>query len=87
MPKLRKDNTSGVTGVNYRQRINSKWKLWEAEITVNYKGISLEFYDTIEEAIQARRAAESKYNNSNANEAGVPEEVVMHGIAIKGKII
>jgi len=50
-----KRNTTGVTGVClFRKR-------WQAMITVNYKSIYLGRFDTMEEALAARKAAESKY--------------------------
>ena len=54
---LRKNNTSGVTGVNYEKQRG----LWRARIKVNYKNIELGYYENKEDAIQARREAEEKY--------------------------
>lgn len=51
---IRKNNSSGATGVRYRKDT----KRWTAEIKKNYKKISLGCYETKEEAIQARRKAE-----------------------------
>jgi HNH endonuclease len=53
----RPDNTSGITGVG-------RWKTrnkWYARVKVNYKLISLGYFDTRKEAIAARRAGELKY--------------------------
>jgi hypothetical protein len=52
---LRKNNTSGATGV-YRIR-----KKWGAQITYEGKVIYLGIYDTFEEAVAARKEAEQKY--------------------------
>lgn len=50
-----KANKSGVSGV-------SKYKnKWRARITVNYKEISLGYYNTFEDAVKARKEAEEKY--------------------------
>lgn len=46
---------TGITGV--RKYYNK----WEARITVNYKGIHLGYFDTIEEATRVRKEAENKY--------------------------
>lgn len=59
--KVRSTNTSGVTGVYFRKDS----KRWCAEIKKNYKKISLGCYATKEEAIRARKAAESKYIDFN----------------------
>ena len=55
--KLSKANKSGVTGVSWFER-DQKWR---ASITVNYKAYNLGTYDTFEEAVAARKAAEEKY--------------------------
>lgn len=54
---LRPNNSSGVTGVRWR----NKDKKWSARIKVNYKEIHLGVYNTFEEAVQARKDAEEKY--------------------------
>ena len=55
--KLAKNNKSGVTGV-YWDNTHKKWK---AQIKVNYKYISLGYFDVFEKAVKARKEAEEKY--------------------------
>ena len=50
-------NTSGYKGVGFHKQRNK----WRARIMVDNKDISLGLYDTIEEAIKARKEAEIKY--------------------------
>lgn len=55
---LRKDNTSGVSGVNWSKRMNK----WYARINNNDgKRISLGYFDDINDAIISRLKAEKKY--------------------------
>jgi hypothetical protein len=54
---IRKDNTSGVTGVGW----HSKNNCWRARITVNGQEIHLGNYNIFEEAVKARQEAELKY--------------------------
>lgn len=54
--KMNANNTSGVTGVS--QQDNGKWI---ARIAVNKKAIWLGTFETKEEAVAVRRAAEEKY--------------------------
>lgn len=54
---LRADNTSGVTGVS-----KTKKGAYRAYITIDKKRIELGYYKTIDEAIQARREAEDRFN-------------------------
>lgn len=51
---VRRNNTSGVTGVRFR----SDTKRWAAEIKVHYKKIALGCYPTKEAAMKARKDAE-----------------------------
>ena len=51
-----KQNTSGFRGVRFEARLKSK--PWSACITNNYKQKHLGYYETMEEAIIARQAAE-----------------------------
>jgi hypothetical protein len=53
-----KSNKSGVTGVWWSKSTNK----WQVAITVNKQSIHLGVFNDIEEAIQARREAETKYN-------------------------
>ena len=54
---IRKDNTSGVKGVNYDKRKN----LWVARITVNGKRKYLGRRKKFEDAVKLRKDAEKKY--------------------------
>ena len=58
--KTRRDNRSGVKGVHPNARAYGK--PWFARITMNKRIIHLGFFDTIEEAAEARRLAEIKYH-------------------------
>ena len=55
--KVRKNNTSGVTGVNYIKNI----KKWRASIMFKGRKIELGCYSKIDDAIKARKEAEEKY--------------------------
>lgn len=55
--KMSTRNTSGVKGVCYV----SKWRKWIAQIGLNGKTIRLGTFDSFEEAVAARKAAEEKY--------------------------
>ena len=55
--KIRKNNTSGITGV-YWYKPTQKWL---ALASINKKLTRLGLFDTIEEAIAARKAAEKKF--------------------------
>ena len=54
---LSKNNTSGVTGVTWHKRDN----VWQARIKVKYKYIHLGYFDSFEDAVNARKEAEEKY--------------------------
>lgn len=54
---LRSTNTSGVKGVSWSKALGK----YRQDICVNYKLINLGFFNTIEEAIQARSKAELEY--------------------------
>lgn len=58
--KLRSDNTSGVTGVNWISNNNK----WHAYIIVNRKNINLGYYSDKNEAIKARKNAELIYTRN-----------------------
>lgn len=53
-----KNNTTGYNGVGYYKSHNK----YRARIRANNKFIHLGWYDTIEEAVEARRLANIKYN-------------------------
>ena len=55
--KLRSDSTSGCAGVCYRKD-NGKWRV---SITVNGRRKNLGQYDSFEEAVAVRKAAEEQY--------------------------
>lgn len=55
--KLRKNNTSGCTGVTY----NNNNKNWRASIFFKGKKINLGSFKNIEDAIKTRKKAEEKY--------------------------
>lgn len=61
----RKTNKSGRTGVYYH-KVSGKWA---AVISVDKKQIHLGVYDTIEEAVTARRAAETAHYPYRAADA------------------
>lgn len=54
---MRKNNTSGVTGVCW----NKQKGKWMAKIKVDYKTINLGLYSDIEKAVEARKQAEELY--------------------------
>lgn len=57
-----KNNTSGRTGVIWRERV----KKWCAQIQVNGRHIHLGYFDDIEEAAQVRDEAAKKYHGEFA---------------------
>ena len=57
--RLRIDNYSGVKGVSFSKSKNK----WHARISVNKSEIHLGYYDTLKDAILARKRAELKYWN------------------------
>lgn len=59
-------NKSGYTGVGFHKASNK----WRARITVDYKCYELGDYDTIEEAVKARKEAEKKYYGEFSNSYG-----------------
>lgn len=54
---VRKDNTSGVTGVGWSKNYNR----WRSRITLRGKEILLGYFDKFDDAVMARREAELKY--------------------------
>lgn len=54
---MRRDNTSGVTGVSWHKRRNG----WRVAIKVNKRLKHIGYFDTIEEATAARKEASVKY--------------------------
>ena len=55
---LRKDNTSGVKGINWNKDSNK----WRVRIQVNKKRIFIGDFDTLDEAKKARENAAKKYH-------------------------
>lgn len=55
--KMSVRNTSGVTGVTF-DRANNKWR---ATLKANGRSIYLKRWDTFEQAVEARKAAEKQY--------------------------
>jgi hypothetical protein len=55
--RVSRNNTSGYTGVSYSKTMLK----WEAFITVNRRRKVLGYFDAIEDAVAARRKAESAY--------------------------
>ena len=55
--KISRTNTSGVTGVTWRQKLNK----WEARIRVDGKRIYLGVFEDLQSAAAARKQAEKKY--------------------------
>jgi hypothetical protein len=59
--KMRSDNTSGFTGVNWNTRYNK----WVARISINGKMKYLGSFDSIEEAKISRESAIETFNIEN----------------------
>lgn len=60
--KVRKDSSSGHRGVTFYKQTNR----WVAYIGINYKKINLGYYDTMDEAVEARAKAVKKYHGDFA---------------------
>lgn len=54
---IKSNNTSGITGVNFRRDKNK----WEARIIVNKKCIRLGYFDNFTEAVKVRLNTEQRY--------------------------
>lgn len=70
---LRRNNSSGVTGVSFSKRTN----LWRAYINYNKKRIELGWFKELNEAIKARLLAEKQYYPENPPQKHLFNE---HGI-------
>lgn len=57
--KIRSDNTTGVKGVTFEKNRNK----YRAQITLGNKKKHLGYFDTLEDAAQARKIAEEEYFN------------------------
>lgn len=57
---LRKDNKFGSAGIYFRSRVRSK-KQWFAQIKIEGRATYLGAFETMEEAVAARKAAERKH--------------------------
>lgn len=55
--KVRKNNTSGVMGVRWEERLGK----WHARIMPGRRNIHLGVFDSFDDAVAARRAAEVRY--------------------------
>lgn len=55
---IRKNNSSGYTGVGYNKSLNK----WRARISVDCKNIELGLFNSMEEAVCKRKEAELKYH-------------------------
>lgn len=60
---MRKNNSSGVTGVSWYKRASK----WRAQIRVNRKSLHLGSFESKTEAVEARWNAEKKYGFPNCN--------------------
>lgn len=69
--KIRKDNSTGVKGINFNKRTGK----WIARIQYNKKRISLGSFDTFEQAVKARKEAEKKYHQYASNIKGGVYEI------------
>lgn len=70
---INKNNKSGYTGVSFCKRYGK----WMARIKVNYKSITLGYYENINDAIEARKKAEIEYFGEFSN--SYRNVVVNHG--------
>jgi citrate synthase len=59
----RKNNTSGITGVVW----NKKSQKWQAQMRINRNTIHCGYYDTFDDAVAARHAAEVEHNWPGCN--------------------
>lgn len=55
--KIHRNNSSGVSGVNWHKRIGK----WQAQIRVNWERVYLGYFTNFEDAVAARKAAEKMY--------------------------
>ena len=61
--RMLKNNTSGVTGVNFNKITNK----WQSQISINNKNRSLGHYKDFDKAVKARWEGELKYGFPNCN--------------------
>lgn len=78
--KLSKNNTTGIVGVGL-----SPTGKFIAKITVNRQRINLGHFDTIEQAIEARRQGEIKYFGEFAHDANARQRVIEPTLADNSK--
>jgi len=57
--KLNSNNKSGYKGIYWYKQSNK----WGAQIMLNYTCYHLGYFDTINDAIRARKVGEQKYHN------------------------
>nr|WP_264481251.1 AP2 domain-containing protein [Vagococcus fluvialis] len=67
--RLKKNNTSGVRGVNFNKRTGK----WMVRLWVDGKRKSFGYFYDLEEAINARKEAEIKYLGFQIDENGIVE--------------
>jgi hypothetical protein len=60
--RMRKDNTSGVKGVSFHRQSGR----WHPHLSYQGQQIPLGYYDTFEEAVAVRKAAELEYHGDYA---------------------
>lgn len=76
---IRKDNSSGVTGVRFESRYNR----YEAVIYYNKERIKLGYFDTFDEAVQSRVEAEIKYFGKSNDYSNTVEKEKINNKNIK----
>lgn len=72
---LKKNNTSGIIGVNWNKTQNK----WQARVHMNGKAIHLGFFSDMTEAIKARLLAEQKYYGEFAPQKHLYEKFLDKG--------
>lgn len=75
---IRKDNTSGVKGVNWYKR-GGKWR---AQITINSKQNHLGYYNCFDEAVCHRLAAEQAEDWANCDSSSPAYQYVQENIKL-----
>lgn len=69
--ELHKNNTSGVSGVNWDKNLRK----WRVRITVNYERIDLGVYSKFEEAVKARKSGEEIYYGKYSYDNSINEVI------------
>ena len=76
---IRKDNSSGVTGVRYEPRYNR----YEAHISFNHEKIKLGYFETFKDAVDSRIGAEIKYFGKSNDYSNIVERDKIYNKNIK----